>query len=397
MASIRKEKKGTYTISVAAGINPATGKRATVKRRGFATLKEAKLAAHKIEASVSNGTYWQNKVTSTTTYKAMFEKWFKSYQINREPSTILKTERLFKNHFLPRFGEMDLTAFTTLLLHDYAVELVQNFKRGDYMFNYFCKPIQLAAKLDLIANDPTVKVERPRADRSSSKTDDFYEENELKLFLETSYELSSVNYKQYAFYRLIAMTGLRKQEICAINWADDLDFDNKTLSITKAVSRNKNNGLYIANRTKNKASTRIISIDDETLEVLKNWREEQQSLFDNWNEDFLVFCADRGHTNGQKILSQNTARSWRIKIQDLMDAKTGSRLKRIDTHGFRHTHITLLAQAGVSFKSIQKRVGHGDAKTTLNIYMHATQKADDELADILPNLLSKKDTEPEKV
>ena len=369
-----------------------TGKRATVKRRGFKTQKEAKLAAHKIEASINDGTYWQSKVTSTTTYKAMFKKWFKSYQINREPSTILKTERMFKNHFLPRFGEMDLTEFTPVILHDFAIELAENFKRCDYMYNYFCKPIQLAVKLDLLAHDPTLKVERPRADRSSSKTNDFYEEAELDLFLETSYELSSVNYKQYAFYRLLAMTGMRKQEICAIQWTD-LDFERKSLSITKVVTRDKNNGLYIANRTKNKASTRIIAIDEETLEVLDNWRDEQQANFDNWNEDFLVFCADRGHTNGKKILSQNTARTWRIKIQNLMDAKTGSVIKRIDTHGFRHTHITLMAQEGISFKNIQKRVGHGDATTTMNIYSHATQQADDELAEILPNLLKRRNNE----
>lgn len=367
-----------------------TKKRAVARRRGFRTSKEATLAAAELQLQIENGEYWSKDDGETITYNEMYEKWLKVYKINREPSTILKTRRMFKNHFIPKFGSMDLTEITPLILHDFAVELIEKYKRGDTMFNYAIQPLKLAFKLEIIKNDPSANVDRPRANKKSSKLDDFYESWQLQLFLDISKQLADVNYKQYAFYYLLAITGMRKQEICALIWKD-IDFENKTVSINKVVSRDEKNGLYIADRTKNKTSTRTISIDQATIVVMKNWLSEQQQTYENLDESWLVFGADRGNKRGDKILSMNTARSWRLKVQDLMDAEMGMELKRIDTHGFRHTHITLLAQNGASFKSIQARVGHGDAKTTLNIYMHATAKSDSELVDMLPNLIDKKD------
>ncbi|NLC66445.1 MAG: tyrosine-type recombinase/integrase, partial [Clostridium sp.] len=48
-------------------------------------------------------------------------------------------------------------------------------------------------------------------------------------------------------------------------------------------------------------------------------------------------------------------------------------LKVISTHGFRHTHCTLLFQIpGMTPKKVQERMGHSSIQTTLNIYTHVT-------------------------
>nr|WP_246026178.1 tyrosine-type recombinase/integrase [Peribacillus cavernae] len=39
-------------------------------------------------------------------------------------------------------------------------------------------------------------------------------------------------------------------------------------------------------------------------------------------------------------------------------------------HSFRHTHTSLLNEAGVGLKEIQQRFGHTDIQTTMNIYAH---------------------------
>ncbi|MBP2100590.1 tyrosine-type recombinase/integrase [Enterococcus rivorum] len=38
--------------------------------------------------------------------------------------------------------------------------------------------------------------------------------------------------------------------------------------------------------------------------------------------------------------------------------------KHITSHKFRHTHVRLLSQAGVSLEVIQERIGHGDERVT---------------------------------
>lgn len=54
------------------------------------------------------------------------------------------------------------------------------------------------------------------------------------------------------------------------------------------------------------------------------------------------------------------------------------KLSKITTHGLRHTHCSLLFEAGASLKEVQDRLGHSDVKTTMNIYAHFTKQAKEE-------------------
>ena len=48
--------------------------------------------------------------------------------------------------------------------------------------------------------------------------------------------------------------------------------------------------------------------------------------------------------------------------------------RRVTPHALRHTHISMLTEAGVDFRTIMERGGHDAAKTTLEIYTHVTNK-----------------------
>ena len=43
-------------------------------------------------------------------------------------------------------------------------------------------------------------------------------------------------------------------------------------------------------------------------------------------------------------------------------------------HALRHTHVSLLAESGVSLDAISRRVGHEDSRITKEIYLHVTEK-----------------------
>lgn len=60
-----------------------------------------------------------------------------------------------------------------------------------------------------------------------------------------------------------------------------------------------------------------------------------------------------------------------------------SKIKRIKIHEFRHTHCSLLFDAGVTIKEVQERLGHKDVTITLNIYTHVTQGRKNDAADKL--------------
>ena len=56
-------------------------------------------------------------------------------------------------------------------------------------------------------------------------------------------------------------------------------------------------------------------------------------------------------------------------------------LKRITVHGLRHTHCSLLFEAGLPIQEVKERLGHSDIQTTMNIYTHVTAKAKEKSAE----------------
>ena len=61
--------------------------------------------------------------------------------------------------------------------------------------------------------------------------------------------------------------------------------------------------------------------------------------------------------------------------------------KHITPHGFRHTHTSLLIEAGVGVKEIQQRLGHTDINTTMNIYAHMTKKMEEKASQQFSKLM----------
>lgn len=53
----------------------------------------------------------------------------------------------------------------------------------------------------------------------------------------------------------------------------------------------------------------------------------------------------------------------------------------------RHTHATLLIKAGVHAKVIQERLGHADAKTTMDIYAHVLHTTQGDTAELFSTMI----------
>lgn len=56
-------------------------------------------------------------------------------------------------------------------------------------------------------------------------------------------------------------------------------------------------------------------------------------------------------------------------------------------HGFRHTHCSLLFEAGIDMQNVKERLGHTDIKMTMNIYAHVTKSERAKTADLFRNFM----------
>lgn len=56
-------------------------------------------------------------------------------------------------------------------------------------------------------------------------------------------------------------------------------------------------------------------------------------------------------------------------------------------HSLRHTHTSLLAEAGVALEQIMGRPGHSDNQITTNVYLHVTKEMKKEASQKFSELL----------
>lgn len=169
--------------------------------------------------------------------------------------------------------------------------------------------------------------------------------------------------------RLLAFSGIRKGEALSLTW-DDLNFTTNELRINKAISRGKDNQLYV--KTTKTGLARTMKTDDKTMAVMKEWKKKQKQEylilgFNTMQPKQLVFSNEVNED-----LQPTKTRKWLLNVQKKY------KLGTITTHGLRHTHCSLLFEAGASLKEVQDRLGHSDVQTTLNIYTHVTKKAKEE-------------------
>ncbi|WP_262372743.1 tyrosine-type recombinase/integrase [Sutcliffiella horikoshii] len=100
---------------------------------------------------------------------------------------------------------------------------------------------------------------------------------------------------------------------------------------------------------------------------------------DYYDKDFVFAKMERhhGYPNVIKTIQNRMARL--LALANLN--------KTLTPHGLRHTHTSLLAEAGVSLEQILDRLGHTDDQITKNVYLHVTQEMKKEASQKFTELM----------
>ncbi|MFA1739367.1 site-specific integrase [Lysinibacillus fusiformis] len=360
-----KSGKTMYMFRVYLGIDELTGKAKNTTRRGFKTKKEAELELNRIKVKVADGTY---KQTSVETYQELYDLWIIQYEKTVEESTFVKTLGYFKNHILPSFGSYRIEKISIAICQKHYDEWASKLKKARTIKSYAKKVLDFAIKHSYITTNPfthvETKVKQTFIDPVDEADENFYNKEELRTFLE--YAELHLDYKSFTLLRLISYTGMRKSEALALTW-NDLNFVDNELTINKAIGRGKNTQLY--KKSTKTGKVRTIKIDDNTVAILKEWKKQQKQHYlklgiNTLQKNQLVFS-----NKENAYIQPGQVQKWMYSVQNKYS------LKRVSPHGLRHTHCSLLFEAGASIKEVQDRLGHSDVKTTLDIYTHVTKKA----------------------
>lgn len=348
-----------YMFKIYVGVDPLSGRQHSTTRRGFKKKKEAELTYNRLKLEIYNGTY---KKLQYETFQDLYNEWVVHYEKTVEESTFVKTLGIFKNHILPKMGVYRIERIDASVCQKHVDEWITKLKGFRVVKSYAAKVIDFAIKRGFIKSNPFSLVYMPKK-RTLKNEENYYTREQLIECLNTFKNES--NLKTYTFFRLLGFSGIRKGEALALEWGD-INFNNNTVYINKAISYGKNSRLY--QKTTKTRGHREIKLDQKTMDILKQWKEEQaQKLkllgFDIEDSSQLVF-----NNTKNNFINPSTTRKWLLKIQKKYN------LKLITTHGFRHTHATLLVEAGANLVGIQQRLGHSGNNTTTNTYTHHTEK-----------------------
>src|SRR5699024_1331328 len=121
---------------------------------------------------------------------------------------------------------------------------------------------------------------------------------------------------------------------------------------------------------------------DISMKELKEWKKRQKQ--ENFKLGLNSSSSSQLVFNNTKndILQPGKVRKWIVYVQEKY------KLKKVTTHGLRHTHCSLLFEAGATLKEVQDRLGHSDIQTTMNIYAHVTEKAKEKTAEKFANYVN---------
>ena len=367
----KKDGKNYYTVHIYLGKDEITGKDRYTTRRGFKTKKEALLCEAKIKTEIANNGLLN---TDVTTFKEIYELWYEGYQHTIKESTLLVNQHIF-NLLLDKLENMQLKKITL----PYCQKIINNYSKSFSLSVlkkikiYGSMILDYAVKMKVIYSNPMKDVLLPKKkdDITSDDKDKYYSKEELKQFLELVE--SEQDIKLTAMFRLLAYTGIRKGELLALNW-DDIDFTNNMITVNKTLALNTEKKIVVQT-PKSKSSIRSISIDEQTVNILKRWKLKQR-------ERFLMIgtrikkhqsCFTEEVTNSYLYLNFMNANLKRICKKN--------EFKLIKVHGFRHTHCSLLFESGFTIQEVQDRLDYSGLKTTMSIYAHVTEKQRDNMAD----------------
>lgn len=210
---------------------------------------------------------------------------------------------------------------------------------------------------DLVGDiDWMVKLKPRKTDSKERLEDKYLEADELKMII---YALPKEEWKLLA--ELTALSGMRIGEALALT-NDDVDFKARTISISKTYSED----LKRTQPPKTASSYREIYMQDELLDCchrIKSYFKSQ--MFAIGYRTDLFMSDKKGEWLNYGTYNRALKRASSVLDRDIT----------VTTHVMRHTHVALLAEAGVPLEVISRRLGHDGSDTTRKVYLHVTERA----------------------
>lgn len=339
-------------------------------RAGGKTKREAEKAYFKAAETIETEgeLYDVNRIT----VKKFMDTWLTDYvELNLRDATIRSYKSSLNNHIIPGLGKYPISKINSRIIQkfinskcDYSHGTVSHLLTVlKAAFSYAISPC------GYILVNPTIGVRVPKNTKPPRKTCILSKQDIAKLF-----QKFPEGHHYYIPIMIGYHTGLRVGEVLGLHWCD-IDFDADELTVNGTMTES---GVYQP-YPKTKDSARTIPFGRKLHTLLKKEKKRQAELklrFQHvFNSKNYVCCRENG---------------LRISTGDMRYFNEWSRETFGDGYSFhslRHTHATMLLEAGESLEMVSKRLGHSNITTTSKTYSHVMKERKDKMVTLLNAIL----------
>jgi integrase len=257
-----------------------------------------------------------------------------------KPSTVRDYEKQWRLRLRSEFGALRLSALTSEHVQTFVDELLGRGLKASTIRNTL-DPLRAlyrhAIKRKLVSLNPTKELDVPAADGKRDRIADAKEATELLALLPSEDRPLWAT----AFY-----AGLRRSELRALRWSD-IDLGRGEIRVERAWDECEG-----PIDPKSESGARTVPI----LTPLRDYLDSLK-IRSGRGDDDLVF----GRSATVPFAPSSVSRRGRTAFKDA---------KPITPHECRHTFASMMIDAGVNPKVIQKCMGHSSIKVTFDTYGH---------------------------
>lgn len=346
-------------------------------------------------------------------------------KINNKYNTQLENLSTIERHLKPNFGAYRLSALGTAAIQEFINEkFILNFSKStiENIIAPLSQAYEYAIDLGYVKDNPCRRIKYPK---------DCRQPKQRELISVDEYNKIMEMLKDHRPFDIAVMigwyAGLRISETFGLTW-NDINFPSKTITVNKQIVK-RNFGVDIRKAfqervkkeersawyfqsPKTPTSNRAIVVSNDLIQVLKAWRKKQlenQIYYgEYYKELYLKDETDEKGKTIQRIIEIEKGIPCTLPTADIVFRKENGEyvstdsfkypsriihhrlgLEKFDYHSLRHTHATMLIEAGVSPKTMQERLGHASIQTTFDKYVHNTEDMKQGAADTFDELLRK--------
>ena len=264
-------------------------------------------------------------------------------------------------HILPVLGDFLMVDITPAMISKLLLDFQKNghaHASAVKLYNILNGIFQMAFLDDTIKANPMLKVKRPaprKEEKAQNESEKAYTVQQLRYILQC---LENESLKWRCYVSLVADTGIRRGEACALEWAD-IDWANSAITVRRNAQYTPQAGVYITSPKNGKSRT--VDVGPDVLQLLQQLRLEQAG------KALSKYVFTQEH-NPDVMNPQTPTRYFK---------KFGQRygVEDFHPHKLRHTSASLAITNGADVVSVSERLGHSDTAVTLRMYAHANEES----------------------